>query len=111
MFFARKGKPRTVKISVKWMGRDVFLLYRLYREPASEDERDICDGNVYSISVEMIDMGGQRVCAEEAYDVSRSKDEARQIFRTLCRGLVTPDTALEIISDIISIETEKSYKR
>ena len=103
MLFQRKGRPRTVKISVKWAGRDVFLLYRLFYEPYGVREDDLPLEPVYSVSVHMVDWGGWRVCVENAHDVARSEAEALCIFKTVSRGLVTPETLLEIVSDVIGI--------
>lgn len=102
MFFRHKKGPRTVKMTVRWAGRDVLLLYRLYRETSPSCEKDVGDGNIYSLCVTMVQERGSLITEEDVRDIARSMADADKIYRLVSRGLVTPETVSEIVGDIIS---------
>ncbi len=93
-----KMRKSVIRTAVKRVGADVVLLYRLTEEPAGTPGRFM-----YSLTVTKADSGVHRRCVEHLHDISRSRREAERIFTLVSRGRVFPDTAAEIVSDLISI--------
>ncbi len=90
-----------IKLSVKHMARDSFLIYRLYEEAIMDGSRE---NAVFSLSVTMISCMGMK--RRQAYftDISRSKSDAARLFKIISRGLVTPTVAEEILADLIGTD-------
>lgn len=88
-----------IKISIKRVGGDIILLYRLTKEPAC----DSLSRFQYSLTVTKVDNGGKRREVRRIADISRSKNEAERLFDLVSRACVMPGTAEEVISELISI--------
>jgi len=98
----KRGDSRRMKrFAMKHMARDVFLLYRLFEEPACSAEISIGDGRVYSLSVTKISEGGRGRTIRYIHDIARTRTEADHIFSVLSRACVPPETAEEITGDLI----------
>ena len=89
-------RPRLKRWAVKRPYGDTILLYRLF----TEGHRG---SGVYSLSVTKIENGGERREVCTIRDIARDPYDAAKIFYLVSRGLVTPATAHEIVSDIISV--------
>ena len=101
--FTKSKTPRSVRTVIKHYGGDILLIYRMMTEKASREEADIGDGIIYSISVTKISFKGEKREIAVIHDISRRAIDAKRIFDMTSRGLVTPSSAAEIISDIIGI--------
>ena len=58
--------------------------------------------NIYSIFLSVYDTGEKSYEEKLIYDVSRNRDEADRIFNLISHGLVTPMTACDVVSDLLS---------
>ncbi len=56
-------------------------------------------GSVYSVTVSI--RKGSYVEEQTAYDVSRKKEKAVEIFELLYRNTVTPCTLIDVLTDIL----------
>jgi len=90
-------RPRLKRWAVKRPYGDTILLYRLF------SERHCHRRSVYCLSVTKIENGGERREVCTIRDIARDPYDAAKIFYLVSRGLVTPATAHEIVSDIISV--------
>ncbi len=100
-FLQRIAEGRgVIRATMKRVGADAILLYRLTEEPVPGESRK---GKSYSLTVTKIDHGGDRRQVEHLHDISRSRGEALRIYTLVSRGTVFPSTAAEIVSDLISI--------
>lgn len=97
----KSRNPKMKKIAVKHMSRDTILLYRLFEEPAQDQEKSIGDGTVFSLSVTKVYSMGAEKDVVHLRDISRRRADAVKIFKTVSRACVTPTVAEEIVSDLI----------
>ena len=95
---AKKLTARQRRVSLRYAGGDMILIYRLTR-------KDFKCGHafLYSLTVTQIGCGGEKRETVTLSDISRNEQEALYIFDTVSRGAVTPCTAAEIVSDLIGI--------
>jgi len=93
----KSHKAKTVRISIKHYLHDIFLIYRLLAE---ERKRE---GYVFSLSITQIGGSPQKRIFKLLPDISRNRDEAIEIYKAFSRGLVPPETADEIISDMLGV--------
>ncbi len=101
--FIKSKESNPARISVRCYGKDIILIYRLTFVNAADDEKNIGDGKVFSLTVTKICCGGERREVTHLHDISRRADDALRIFELVSRGLVTPCSAAEIVADIIGI--------
>ena len=90
-----------IRATMKRVGADTVLLYRLMENPVPGRTSGL--RFMYSLTVTKIDRGGERRQVEYLRDITRSREEALNIFTLVSRGRVFPDNAAEIVSDLISI--------
>lgn len=90
-----------VRMTVKRACGDIILLYRLCREAVTEENGHRAD--VFSLSVTKVDCGGTRREVQHLTDIARTRGEADRIFELVSRGLVTPCTVYEIVSELICV--------
>lgn len=101
-FIQRIAEGRNViRLCMKRVGADAVLLYRLIEEPIPGSRARRC--YMYSLTVTKIDRAGERRQVEHLKDVTRSRSEALRIYTLISHGLVFPESAAEIVSDLISI--------
>ena len=91
-------RPRLKRWAVKRPYGDTILLYRLFSERHCHRS-----GSVYCLSVTKIENGGEKREVCTIRDIARDPYDAAKIFYLVSRGFVTPATAHEIVSDIISV--------
>lgn len=90
-------KSKTIRLSIKHYLQDIFLIYRLMAEEAENEEY------IFSLSITQISGSPQKRAFKLLFDISRNRDEATEIFKIFSRGLVPPQTADEIISDMLGV--------
>ena len=95
---AKEQSVRQRRVSLRYAGGDMILIYRLTEETAPCRRQ-----RIYSLSVTQISQRGENRESVFLYDVSRKRNEADYIFDMISRGAVTPLTAAEIVSDLIGI--------
>ena len=94
-----RRKSRQRRVTLRYGGSDMILIYRLTGEPA----KCRCSQTAYSLTITQIYCRGEKREFIQLDDISRSEDEALYIFDMVSRGAVTPCTASEIVSDLIGI--------
>lgn len=67
-----------------------------------ESQTEYTGQNVYSIFLSVYDSGTGNYEEKTIYDVTRNRDNAEKIFSLVSRGLVTPMTACDVISDLLT---------
>ncbi len=100
---AKKRRTRQRRVSLKYPGGDMILIYRLTEAPAKSCAQKRCSGSVFSLTITQIYCRGEEKECIRLDDISRNEEDALYIFDMISRGAVTPCTAAEIVSDLIGI--------
>ena len=97
----RHGSGGVIRTAMKRAAGDIILLYRLTEEAAGPG--GFPGEAMYSLSVTKVDCGGTRREVRCLPDITRSRAEAERIFDLISRGMVTPCTLDEVVSDLYAI--------
>ena len=98
----RMIKKETVRCTVKNYVLDSILVYRLVRSQESDVDHYGEEYSLvyYSISIIRLGLSGTRD-EKTLTDVSRIYEDAEEIYEKFTRGTVPPETADEIMDDIL----------
>ena len=102
----RKHRYRNEQIrrscaEVYYCTRHFRIVYRLFKKRMPHYPYRV--GDIYSLMITKTDLDSGVSEREYIYDFSRNEAEAHRIFCLVRDGLVTPDSAAEAVSDLISI--------
>ena len=102
----QKQRTHKKRVSLKYPGSDMILIYRLYESPAKVSGEKGKDQKIYSLSVTKICCRAEKKESVYLPDIARNENDALYIFDTVSRCTVTPCTAAETVSDLIGIPRE-----
>lgn len=100
----RMIKKETVRCTVKNYVSDSILVYRLVRSQETDFDYAGVEFSTVYYSISIIRLGGDGTRDEKTLtDVSRDYDEAEEIYEKFTRGTVPPETADEIMDDLLGV--------
>ena len=90
-----------IRTTTKRVAGDIILLYHLTEDPLPPNQ--FSHTAKYSLNITKVDCGGTR--NEECHlpDITRNHAEAEQIFDIISKGMVTPCTVHDVISDLFAL--------
>ncbi len=90
-----------IRTTTKRVAGDIILLYHLTEDPLPPNQ--FSHTAKYSLNITKVDCGGTR--KEECHlpDITRNHAEAEQIFDIISKGMVTPGTVHDVISDLFAL--------
>ncbi|MCI8472398.1 MAG: hypothetical protein HFE65_04775 [Clostridiales bacterium] len=90
-----------IRTTTKRVAGDIILLYHLTEDPLPPNQ--FSHTAKYSLNITKVDCGGTR--KEECHlpDITRNHAEAEQIFDIISKGMVTPCTVHDVISDLFAL--------
>jgi len=105
--FRQRRAVRLRRVSLKHSINDIILVYRLVSERRVSVSQGIKAEEIYSMSITKISDGGKAREVKYLRDITRNEEVAKQLFKKVSRGCVTPCTAEEIVADLIGCIKER----
>lgn len=97
-------KKETVRCTVKNYTNDSILVYRLVRSTDFDTDTAGEEFSTAYYSISIIRLGNDGTRDEKMLtDISRIPEEAEEIYRKIAHGTVPPETADEIMDDILGV--------
>ena len=96
----KRNQQEVIRKKTKRSAGDILLLYHLTEVPLPPNK--FHHTAKYSLNITKVDCGGTRKEECNLPDISRNQEEAVHIFDIISRGLVTPCSAPDVISDLFA---------